>query len=356
MLHLFLFLIVRAFPDGDFAENNNDSPNTVIPTTVTPITVNPTTITPTTMTPSLPQFSMFAEMSGMTLDNHYSICLAFALAFDGTVADCSLEHNSLDPSLEMHIYVPDLIAADATFASREDFEASVNVNLPPGVEINRMYTTPDKDKVWVTRKDTYWFRLDSINGEIPLDVANAATAPPFSNLENARDFDMSVDYGGYGLWPSEAKIVYTYEYLYSGRNFPDDNDVEAGHPEHVCGLRKLMAESHHDSDIFGVKATRGIKFTGVGIDFNCTSLWVNSIVNAYGHVQCGSPSSQMTSQTIAYIVGFTIAGFFLLVITIICVWWYCKKRRVILKSTDAANPLNSIDYAAGSWRAAEEKC
>lgn len=218
------------------------------------------------------------------------------------------------------------------------------------------YTTEAPTNMWVTRKDTYWFRLDSITDEIPLETASLA-APMFLGPEpifisQVRNLDVSVDYGGYGLWPSKAKIVYTFEYLHEGLSF-GPNDVEyfsstvSGNSgeKTLCDIRYRAENSVFR--ISGVHAVSKIKLTGAAID------WQVETTNLAGHMQCGSKSSQMTSQTIGYIVGFTIAGFILLVIAIICVWWFCKKRKE--KSSDAKNPLVSIGYAEG-WKEAQQKC
>jgi len=218
---------------------------------------------------------------------------------------------------------------------------------PPG-------PTPD-GYMWVTRKDTFWFRLDSVKGEIPLDTAILAMPvilkPDYVTDQPpaVQNLDVSVHYGSYGLWSSEAKIVYTYEYLHYGEYFRDDEveDHCCGSSAAACDLRKRVEQYFHSTDFHAIK---GIKLTGADIEWK----YIYGYEDDFGHAHCDSPSSQKTSQTLGYIVGFTIAGFFLLVIAIICVWWYCKKRKA--KATDAKNPLVSVDYAAGSWREAEEKC
>jgi len=218
------------------------------------------------------------------------------------------------------------------------------------------YTTEAPDNMWVTRKDTYWFRLDSITDEIPLETASQAAPMLFEiqpiPMSSVRNLDVSVDYGGYGLWPSEAKIVYTFEYLHEGRSF-GPNDLEYfsstvsgdSGEQNMCDIR--YGAQNDILRVSGSHAVSKIKLTGAAID------WQVKATNLTGHMQCGSKSSQMTSQTLGYIIGFTIAGFILLVIAIICVWWYCKNRKE--KSSEAKNPLVSIGYA-GSWKEAQEKC
>jgi len=240
-----------------------------------------------------------------------------------------------------------------------DFNATrmpdISMPVTPTTEMPTLPPPPEpapEGYMWVTRKDTFWFRLDSIKGEIPLDTASLAVPTLLIQTTDqplvVQNLDVSVHYGGYGLWPSEANIVYTYEYLHNGFSFYY-NEVEdycCGSSAVACDLQRRVEQFFHSADSHAIK---GIKLTGTDIEWK-----VLNDFGIVGHAHCGSPSSQMTSQTLGYIIGFTIAGFFLLVIAIIFVWWYCKKRKA--KATDAKNPLVSVDYAAGSWREAEDKC
>lgn len=290
MLYLFAFLAVNAFPEGDIPENNSgDIRATRVP--VTPTTEKSFTsmhVTPTTKMP--------------------------------------VTSTPVTPTTEM---------------------PAISMPVTPLPE------PAPEGYMWVTRHDTFWFRPDSITGEIPLDTARLAMPVLLIQTDDqleVENLNVSVDYGGHGLWPSEAKIVYTYEYLHDGLNFYY-NEVEhycCGSSAVACDLQRRVEQFFRSTDYHTIK---GIKLTGTDIEWNFVSEENKGI---FGHAHCGSPSSQKSSRTLGYIVGFTIAGFFLLVIAIICVWWYCKKRKA--KATDAKNPLVSVGYSAGSWREAEEKC